>query len=93
MALPSAQAFFDILRQTDIISWELKSQEKCFNVKKKYYLCTVNKKGKFMETTKKRTREEVRAAFRAFMREREEEQKAAQMRLEAYHERRVAVFA
>ena len=33
-----------------------------------------------METTKKRTREEVRAAFRAFMREREEEQLAAQLR-------------
>ena len=33
-----------------------------------------------METTKKRTREEVRAAFRAFMREREQEQLAAQMR-------------
>ena len=33
-----------------------------------------------METTKKRTREEVRAAFRAFMQEREKEQLAAQMR-------------
>ena len=33
-----------------------------------------------METTKKRTREEVRAAFRAFMQEREQEQLAAQMR-------------
>ena len=43
-----------------------------------------------MEATKKRTREEVRAAFRAFMREKEEERKAAQMRLEAYHERRLA---
>ena len=29
-----------------------------------------------METTKKRTREEVRAAFRAFMQEREKEQLA-----------------
>ena len=29
-----------------------------------------------MEKTKKRTREEVRAAFRAFMREKEEERKA-----------------
>ncbi|MBO4563870.1 MAG: hypothetical protein J5720_00380 [Bacteroidaceae bacterium] len=43
-----------------------------------------------METTKKRTREEVRAAFRAFMHEKEEERKAAQIRLEAYHERRLA---
>ena len=31
-----------------------------------------------MEATKKRTREEVRAAFRAYMREKEEERKAAQ---------------
>ena len=43
-----------------------------------------------METTKKRTREEVRAAFRAFMREMEEERKAALIRLEAYHQRRLA---
>lgn len=43
-----------------------------------------------METTKKRTREEVHAAFRAFMREREEEQKAAQIRLELYHKKRLA---
>ena len=55
------------------------------------YLCTVKpKERKIMETTKKRTREEVRAAFRAFMREKEEERKAAQIRLEAYHERRLA---
>lgn len=40
-----------------------------------------------METTKKRTREEVRAAFRAFMREKEEERKAAQIRLELYHQK------
>lgn len=33
-----------------------------------------------METTVKRTRKEVRAAFRAFMRERENEQMAAQLR-------------
>ena len=43
-----------------------------------------------METTKKRTREEVRAAFRAFMREREEEQKAAQIRSVLYHPERQA---
>lgn len=43
-----------------------------------------------METTKKRTREEVRAAFRAFMREKEEERKAAQIRLELYHQKRLA---
>ena len=46
-----------------------------------------------METMKKRTREEVRAAFRAFMREREEEQKAAQMRSEKYGMKRQAEFA
>ena len=46
-----------------------------------------------MEITKKRTREEVRAAFRAFMREREEEQKAAQMRSEKYRSESKAVFA
>ena len=40
-----------------------------------------------METTKKRTREEVRAAFRAFMRERDEEQKAAQIRSAIIHPR------
>ena len=33
-----------------------------------------------METTRKRTREGVRAAFEDFMREREEERKAAQLR-------------
>ena len=43
-----------------------------------------------METTKKRTREEVRAAFRDFMREKEEERKAAQIRLELYHQKRAA---
>ena len=43
-----------------------------------------------METTKKRTREGVRAAFRAFMREREEEQKAAQTRSALYHPERLA---
>lgn len=43
-----------------------------------------------METTKKRTREEVRAAYKAFMREREEEQKAAQLRSVLYHPERQA---
>jgi len=43
-----------------------------------------------METTKKRTREEVRAAFKAFMREKEEERKAAEIRLELYHQKRLA---
>jgi hypothetical protein len=43
-----------------------------------------------METMKKRTREEVRAAFMAFMREKEEERRAAQIRLEAYHRKRLA---
>ena len=43
-----------------------------------------------MERVKKRTREEVRAGFRAYMREKEEERKAAQIRLEAYHQRRLA---
>ena len=46
-----------------------------------------------MEATKKRTREEVRAAFRAFMREREEEQKAAQMRSLQYQSEGNTVFA
>ena len=43
-----------------------------------------------MEKTTKRTREEVRAAFKAFMREREEEQKAAQIRSALYHPERLA---
>jgi hypothetical protein len=43
-----------------------------------------------MEAVTKRTREEVRAAFRAFMREKEEERKAAQVRLEAFHQKRLA---
>jgi hypothetical protein len=44
-----------------------------------------------METTrKKRTREEVRAAFRTFMREREEEQRAAQIRSALNHPGRLA---
>ena len=43
-----------------------------------------------MEVTKKRTREEVRAAFRAYLREKEEERQAAQLRLEAYHQKRLA---
>ena len=46
-----------------------------------------------MEITKKRTREEVRAAFRAFMREREEEQEAAQMRSMEYRSKSQSVFA
>ncbi|MBP5339352.1 MAG: hypothetical protein J6Z14_08660 [Prevotella sp.] len=46
-----------------------------------------------MEATKKRTREEVRAAFRAFMREREDEQKAAQMRSEMFRSKGQSVFA
>ena len=46
-----------------------------------------------MEITKKRTREEVRAAFRAFMREREEEQKAAQMRSKMYQSEVKTIFA
>ena len=43
-----------------------------------------------MEPIKKRTREEVRAAFRAFMRERDEEQKAAQIRSALYYSKRQA---
>jgi len=35
-------------------------------------------------------REEVRAAFRAFMRQKEEERKAAEIRLELYHPKRLA---
>jgi len=46
-----------------------------------------------MEATKKRTREEVRAAFRAFMREREVEQKAAQMRSLQSQSEGTTVFA
>ena len=46
-----------------------------------------------METMKKRTRDEVRAAFRAFMREKEEEQKAAQMRSLQYQSEGNTVFA
>ncbi len=48
---------------------------------------------RIMEATKKRTREEVRAAFRAFMREREEEQKAAQMRSKMYQSEVKTIFA
>lgn len=43
-----------------------------------------------METSKKRSREEVRAAFKAFLREKEEERKAAEIRLELYHQKRLA---
>ena len=43
-----------------------------------------------METTRKRTREGVRAAFMDFMREREEERKAAQLRHSLNHPERVA---
>ena len=38
----------------------------------------------------KRTREEVRAAFREYMREKREENEAAQIRLQMYHQKRVA---
>ena len=63
----------------------------CDNLAEKLYLCSVKlKTTSKMETTKKRTREEVRAAFRAFMREKEEERKAAQARLEVYHQKRLA---
>jgi hypothetical protein len=55
------------------------------------YLCNEkNKISRAMEVTKKRTREEVRAAFRAYLREKEEERQAAQLRLEAYHQKRLA---
>lgn len=43
-----------------------------------------------METTKKRTREGVRAAFEDFMREREEERRAAQLRHIMDHPERLA---
>ena len=43
-----------------------------------------------METTRKRTREGVRAAFMDFMREREEERKAAQLRHSLNHPERLA---
>ena len=59
-------------------------------IKKKVLIFAVSKTKKVMETLKKRTREEVRAAFRAYMREKEEERKAAQIRLEAYHQKRLA---
>jgi hypothetical protein len=38
----------------------------------------------------KRTREEVRAAFREYMREQQEENEAAQERLQRYHKKRMA---
>jgi hypothetical protein len=43
-----------------------------------------------METTKKRTREEVRAAFKEFLRKKKENQEEALARLEAYHQHRLA---
>ena len=42
-----------------------------------------------MEKTK-RTREEVRTAFRKFMREKKEENENAQIRLQMYHQQRSA---
>ncbi|MCH5178878.1 MAG: hypothetical protein J1F13_04270 [Prevotellaceae bacterium] len=42
-----------------------------------------------METIE-RTREEVRAAFKEFMREKREEHEAAQIRLQAYQQKRLA---
>ncbi len=42
-----------------------------------------------METLK-RTREQVRAAFREYMREKQEENKAAQIRLQMFHQKRLA---
>lgn len=38
----------------------------------------------------KRTREEVRAAFRQFMREKREENEAAQIRLQEFNQKRLA---
>ena len=38
----------------------------------------------------KRTKEEVRAAFREYMREKREENEAAQIRLQMYHQKRLA---
>ena len=38
----------------------------------------------------KRTREEVRAAFREYMREKREENEAAQVRLEMFRKKRLA---
>ena len=48
-----------------------------------------NKKTEDMEVIK-RTREEVRAAFREYMREKREENEAAQIRLQEYHQKRLA---
>lgn len=42
-----------------------------------------------METIK-RTREEVRAAFKEYMREKKKENEAAQIRLQTYHQKRLA---
>ena len=68
------------------------SGEKFGGFKRFAYLCSglLNKPRIDMETTTKRTREEVRAAFRAYMREKEEERKAAEIRLELYHQKRLA---
>jgi hypothetical protein len=41
-------------------------------------------------TLTKRTREEVRAAFREYMHEKREENEAAQERLKLFHQKRVA---
>ena len=41
-------------------------------------------------TLAKRTREEVRAAFREYMHEKREENEAAQERLKLFHQKRVA---
>ena len=56
---------------------------------KKQYLCIQNKKTEDIEVIK-RTREEVRAAFREYMREKREENEAAQIRLQEYHQKRLA---
>jgi len=60
-------------------------------LQKNAYLCTVNilKAINVMEIIK-RTREEVRAAFREYMREKRKEDEAAQDRLKLFHQKWVA---
>ena len=69
---------------------KIKKSGKCLEKGKKFLSLQCQTPKEVMETIKKRTREEVRAAFRAYMREKEEERKAAQIRLEAYHQKRLA---
>ena len=80
------------LESSSLLTKKIKKDEIFGSLGKTSYLCKrINNKPEIdMETARKRTREGVRAAFEDFMREREEERRAAQLRHIMDHPERLA---